>query len=281
MSAIHTPSSFDLQGHRGARGLRPENTIPAFLCALELGLPTVEMDVVISADEQVIVSHDPWMDATICSTPDGSPVPKNEARSHNIFEMPSEKVVQYDCGRRPHPDFPEQKSMPASKPLLREVIQKVEEAGREQERAVFYNIEIKSRPRWQGTYHPDPKTFARLVYDEVVDQGVRERTILQSFDPRVLKAIRSFAKPVRIALLVSQQHDQGIDRNLEWLDFTPSIYGPDYRLVDEELITQAHDRGMQVIPWTVNARSDMEQLARWGVDGLITDYPDRGLFLLE
>ena len=275
---VHIPGGFDLHGHRGARGLRPENTLVAFRHALELGVSTLEMDVVVSADQQVVVSHDPWMDPTICTAPNGKPIKENEGPAHNIFDMPVEKVKQYDCGRRPHPDFPGQTPVPATKPLLREVVQMAE--AFERSRPVFYNVEIKSRPDWEGTYHPDPDTFAGLVYDTMAAAGVQARTILQSFDPRILQALHAQSSPVRLALLVSPSYDFGLGQNLEWLGFEPAIYAPEERLVDRALVEAVHERGMQIIPWTVNERAAMERLAAWGVDGLITDYPDRGQFLL-
>ncbi len=275
------PEGFDLQGHRGARGLMPENTIPAFRRALELGVTTLEMDVVVSADSQVVVSHEPWMSSVICTRPDGTPVPPGRDEEFNLFKMPYAEIARFDCGRRGHPDFPEQEPVAAPKPLLRDVLRMAEAYAAEHDRApIFYNIETKARPAWDGTFHPSPERFTELLYAVVEEAGVADRTTIQSFDPRTLRVARELDPSLGLALLVGRAGGP-LAENVERLGFTPTIYSPDYRLVDRALIEAAHERGMEVIPWTVNERADMERLQRLGVDGLITDYPDRALFLLE
>jgi glycerophosphoryl diester phosphodiesterase len=275
------PPAFDLQGHRGARGLAPENTIPAFRRALDLGVTTLEMDVVISADGQVVVSHEPWMAHEICSRPSGAPVQEDEAREHNLYRMSYAEIEQYDCGRRRHPDFPRQEPQPAVKPLLRDVIAIAESYVANHDRpAVFYNIEIKSRPDGDGKFHPAPETFARRVLDAVHEGGVAARTTIQSFDARALRATRRLRSgqddgaAVRLALLVMDGTAGTLPDQLDELGFTPAVYSPRHTIVNEALLRAAHDRGLRVVPWTVNERADMRRLIRLGVDGLITDYPD-------
>ena len=274
------PSRFDLQGHRGARGLLPENTIPAFLRALDLGVTTLEMDVVIAKDSTVVVSHEPWMSGVICKRPDGKWVVN--AKKHNIFEMTYDEVAQYDCGTRVNPRFPRQEKMNVAKPRLIDVIEAAEHYAQESGlRAVQYNIETKARPEWDGTFTPDPETFTRLLYDVLVETGVKDRAILQSFDVRTLQVGRRLDPSWRLALLISKDYDAGLAANLDTLGFIPEIYSPDYRLVDADLIREAHERGMLVIPWTVNALEEMQRLKALGVDGVITDYPDLGVALLD
>lgn len=281
------PSGFDLQGHRGARGLLPENTVPGFLRALELGVTTLEMDVVLSKDGFVVVSHDPYMTHDICTHPSGEPVTEEEEEGLVLYQMSYAEITGFDCGRRGHPRFPRQQPKPAEKPLLRAIIAAAEAyadtAGRP---APFYNIETKSRPSGDGRLHPAPEAFARTVLDVVAMKEVARRTTLQSFDPRTLRAARRLAEEgeaprVRLALLVAQENSEGLAADVEALGFTPDIYSPNFRLVDEALVEGAHARGMQVIPWTVNEEADMHRLKRLGVDGLITDYPDIGRQLLE
>lgn len=275
------PEGFDLQGHRGARGLRPENTMPAFRHALTLDVTTLEMDVVISADSQVVVSHEPWMSSVVCTQPDGSPVPSDRDPLFNLFEMPYAEIARFDCGRRGHPDFPQQKAVAAPKPLLREVIRMAEAYVSAHDReTVFYNIETKSRPADDGVYHPGPERFTRLLYAVLKDEGVTDRATIQSFDARTLRVAHTLDPALSLSLLVGRGGGD-LPVNVEALGFTPTIYSPDYRLISRKLVDAAHARGMEVIPWTVNARSDMERLRKFGVDGLITDYPDRARFLLE
>ncbi|MEF8866876.1 MAG: glycerophosphodiester phosphodiesterase family protein [Salinibacter sp.] len=275
------PNGFDLQGHRGARGLVPENTIPAFRRALELGVTTLEMDVVVSADGVVVVSHEPWMARAKCLTPDGAPIPEGEARAHKIYEMSYERIASYDCGRTLE-DFPEQESVSAPKPRLRDVLQMAETYDDTHDRGpVFYNIETKSRPDWDGTLHPEPETFVRRVLAVVTAAGVAPRTTIQSFDPRTLEAAHRQNATVRIALLVGRAGNQGLDDNLTTLSFVPDIYSPNAELVDDALVSAVHNRGLALVPWTVNDPDAMTRLIRLGVDGLITDYPDRARTVLE
>jgi len=274
-----TPEGVDLQGHRGARGLAPENTIPAFRRALAIGVTTLEMDVAIASDGTVVVSHEPWMAPEKCLTPDGERI--GDGPQHNIYDMSYEEVAAYDCGR-PLDDFPEQEATSASKPRLTDVIQMAETYVQEQDRApVFYNVEIKSRPEWDGTYHPKPTAFVERVLAAVEAEEVAPRTTIQSFDPRSLEAVRRRGASVRTALLVGWAGDDGLADNLNALSFTPDVYSPNARLVDEELVRAVHDRGITLIPWTVNEPEAMKRLLRLGVDGLITDYPDRGQTVLR
>ena len=282
------PDGFDLQGHRGARGLVPENTIPAFRRALELGVTTLEMDVVISKDGQVVVSHEPWMSHEICSLPSGAPIAEEEARSHNLYRMTYAEIEQYDCGQRRHPDFPRQETQPAVKPLLRDVIAMAESYVAEHERSlVYYNIEIKSRPAWDEEFHPPPKAFARRVLEVVREADATSRTTLQSFDLRALRAPREVRAEqggndaVQLSLLVGREAAGRLAEQLDRLGFTPAVYSPAYPAVDQALLQAAHDRGLRVVPWTVNERTDMRRLIRLGVDGLITDVPDVGMEVVE
>ncbi len=272
---IRTPDGFDLQGHRGARGLAPENTIPAFRRALELGVTTLEMDVAIAGDGTVVVSHEPWMAPDKCVTAKGEPI--THGKDHNIYDMAYEEVAAYDCGSQRLSDFPGQESQSAPKPRLRDVIQMAEAYTEEHGRvSVFYNIEIKSRPEWDGQFHPEPTAFVEQVLAVVTSEQVAPRTTIQSFDPRSLEAAHRQTAPVRTALLVAWGTDEGLAANLEALSFVPDIYSPDARLVSKDLVTTVHERDLHLIPWTVNDPAAMRRLLRLGVDGLITDYPDRG-----
>ena len=270
--------TFDIQGHRGARGLAPENTLPAFEVALELGVATLELDTVISADHEVVVSHDPWFSSTICSKPDGEPVTPEEEREHLIYQMPYAAVARFDCGKRGHPEFPRQKAQAAVKPLLRDVIAFSESYALEHARPqVRYNVETKSLPDGDGRLHPAPEIFVELIRNVVEETGIVGRFILQSFDVRTLQVAKQLELPIRLSLLISpgfQTTEGHLDAGLEDLGFTPDIYSPDFHLVTSDVVEMAHNQGMLVIPWTVNDADDMLRLREMGVDGLITDYPD-------
>jgi glycerophosphoryl diester phosphodiesterase len=278
------PAGFDVQGHRGARGLAPENSLPAFRRALELGVTTLELDTVISADSQVVVSHDPWMSEVFCTHSDGRPVQPGDDIA--IYDLPYAEVARFDCGSRPNPRFPEQALEPVAKPLLRDVIRLGEAWAKAHGRLVFYNVETKSRPEGDGRLHPPPAAFVDLVWDVVETGGVADRVTLQSFDVRTLQEARRRELPLRLALLVEDPGvlDDGeaalvrFRDGLDALGFVPDIYSPQFTLVTAAVVEAAHPEVL-VIPWTVNVRAEMERLRALGVDGLITDYPDRAVGL--
>ncbi len=270
----NSTKKLDFQGHRGSRGLLPENTIPAFLKALDLGVTTLEMDVVITKDHKVILSHEPWFSHEIALDPEGNTISEEEERSHRIFDMEYSETQGYDVGSKPHPRFPDQEKMRVAKPLLSEVIAKAEEHAKNASRSLpFYNIETKSLPVGDSIFHPKPEEFVDLLVSVVKNAGVADRTIIQSFDVRTLQVAHQKYPELKLALLV--ENSESPEENLRVLGFTPDIYSPDFTLVNKELIAFARQKEMQVIPWTVNEREEMNELIEMGVDGLITDYPDR------
>lgn len=265
---------FDVQGHRGARGLMPENTIPGFLMALDSGVTTLEMDLAISKDKQVIVSHEPWMSASFCLDSLGNEIKPKEEKKFNIYKMTYAQVRKFDCGSKLNERFPAQQKFKAEKPLLREVILTVEKHIRNKTLyEVDYNIEIKSEKESDSKFHPKPAEFSDLVYN-LIDQYLPwDRVVIQSFDFRVLKYWHEKYPEVRLAALVENLNT--IDENIKELGFKPSIYSPDYKLLSKSEVKRVHALGMRLVPWTVNETADMEELKSWGVDGIITDYPDR------
>jgi glycerophosphoryl diester phosphodiesterase len=265
---------FDLQGHRGARGLKPENTIPAFLVAIDSGVTTIEMDVAITKDKQVVVSHEPWMSSEICLNKDGSPILKKDEKKFNIYEMTYEQVKLFDCGSKGNTKFPEQEKLATSKPLLSDVIVAVENRIRNyQLYEVDYNIEIKSAPEDDKKFHPLPEEYSDLVYN-VLDQYLpMERVVIQSFDFRVLKYWHEKHPEIRLSALV--ENKKSVQANLAMLGFNPSVYSPDFKLLSKEDIGDLHKLKIRVIPWTVNEEDDIKKIKAMGVDGLITDYPNR------
>ncbi len=265
-------SPIDVQGHRGARGVYPENTIPGFIYALEAGVNTIELDVVVSYDKKIVVSHEPWMSAAICSHPNGDSVKGSEEKSLNLYKMLYDEIASYDCGKRGNSKFPQQKTMPVYKPLLSAVIDSIEKTIRAKKlKPIQYNIEIKSMPKGDDDYHPKPEEFAKLVLDVIRKFPISDRVIVQSFDVRPLKKIRKINPEIKLAMLVAVG---SMSTYLRKLNFTPEVYSPNFRLVGKKLVTKAHNKGMKVIPWTVNDESEMRKQLEYGVDGIITDYPE-------
>ena len=250
----------------------PENTIPAFLKALELGVTTLEMDVIITRDRQVLVSHDPFMSHEFCRTPEGKDISAMEEYSHKIYEMNFEQVSHYDCGLRPHPRFPRQKKISVSKPLLRDVIEATEKFIKSHDMNTGYNIEIKSTPEGDNIFHPGPEEFTDLLMDVIKEKQVEKRSIVQCFDKRPLQYLHKKYPSISLSYLIDNNFIA--EENISELGFVPDIYSPDYTLVSQDLMKYAKEKNMKVLPWTVNDLPAIIRLYNMGVHGIITDYPD-------
>lgn len=278
MSVSSYGQDFDLQGHRGARGLLPENSLPAFRKALDLGVTTLELDVVITGDGKVVVSHEPWINPQICLDPEGKELTKETGKKLNIYKMTYEQVKSFDCGNKEHKSYPGQQRISVYKPLLSEMIIEAEKHIREfTGYPVHYNIEIKSEESDDTIYQPEPAEFSKLVYEVIDDKLPWERVNIQSFDIRILQYWNENYKNVTLAYLV--ENNQSINHNLAKLGFKPAIYSPGYWTIKKDDVEFLHSQGIKVIPWTVNKTEDMIRLKEWGVDGLITDYPDQAALL--
>ncbi|MEQ9285361.1 MAG: glycerophosphodiester phosphodiesterase family protein [Cyclobacteriaceae bacterium] len=272
--------TLDIQGHRGARGLMPENTIPAFLEALKIGATTLELDLAVTKDKELLVSHEPYINATYCLDSSGNEISKDQEKSFNIYQMSYEEVKSYDCGSKPHVHFPQQQKFKVRKPLLKNVVEAVDEYLKSSDgKKVNYNIEIKSSPSGDDIYHPGPAEFSGLVYDFIQEHLDPEQVNVQSFDFRILQYFHEKYPDITLAVLIGSEED--IDKNLDQLGFTPEIYSCAYKLLTAEKVKYLQKKNMQVIPWTINDSKDMERIIGWGVDGIITDYPDRTMALLK
>ena len=270
-----------VHGHRGCRGLLPENTIPGFLHALKLGVDVIEMDVVISADGQVVVSHEPWLNPQICLDPDGLPIPVTNGPLFNLYQLPYATIARCDCGRLRHPGFAEQVSQPAPKPLLRDVLSRVEISCHELRRLpVGYSIEIKSSLEGDGIFHPQPAAFLNLVVAELAAAQVLARTTILSFDARILQLTHQQYPDLATSLLLEEDLDWL--QQLQALGFEPTTLGPDFRAVTPTSVQALRTSfpSIQLVPWTVNAVADMSRIMLLKPEGITTDYPNRLLDLL-
>lgn len=270
----------DVHGHRGCRGLLPENTIPAFLKATDLGCDFLEMDVVISADGQVVVSHEPWMDHRICLDPSGDPIAEADERQHNLFLMTAARIREYDCGSLEHPDFPGQDQRKAFKPLLRNLLEMVDEHALLSGVAPpSFNIELKSDSALYGTFQPSPPEFVRIVLGVIDEIGLGDRCILQSFDPAILEVLHAERPEIPLAFLVEDAAT--LEQQLARLSFPPKIYSPHYSLANTALLSAVRAKDMELVVWTVNEPVDIKRMLDLGVDGIISDFPDRVITLLD
>ncbi|MFK7906214.1 MAG: glycerophosphodiester phosphodiesterase family protein [Chitinophagales bacterium] len=274
-------NQFTFQSHRGARGLMPENTIPAFLKSLEYGVTTFELDVVITKDRQVVVSHEGWFSHHFCTKPNGTPVLEAEEKNLRLYDMTYEEIRQYDCGLRQNAKFPQQQTLAAYKPLLKEVIEVCNEYTQKHShylQKVFYNIEVKTEDEaGDGIFQPPPAEFAQLVYDEILSCKIADRVLVQSFDVRIVQAFKKINPSLPLSLLVYNEHS--LEWNLNKLGFLPNVYAPYYKYISPELLKQVHQKGMLLITWTVNDFKDIQRLLDMGVDAIITDYPNLKLEL--
>ena len=266
---------FDTQGHRGCRGLMPENTIPAMINALDLGVTTLEMDAVITKDNKVVMSHEPFFNHEITTKPDGSYVAEFEEKSLNIFLMTYDEVKKYDVGIKPHPRFPKQKKMNVVKPLLSDLLDSVQNYMANHKRPLpYFNIETKTTPATDNVYHPEPAKFVETLMGVIREKEIQERVIIQSFDFRTLQYLHDKYPSVKTAMLIEDYDKRGLKDQLKALGFLPTIYSPEYSLVTEDLVKSCHGQKIKVIPWTVNDKPTIDKLKALGVDGIISDYPD-------
>jgi glycerophosphoryl diester phosphodiesterase len=233
------------------------------------------MDAVITKDKQVILSHEPFFNHEITTGPDGKYITEQDERNLNIYHMTYAQTQTYDVGLKPHPRFPNQRRLKATKPLLREVIENVEAYHKlKGGPAVFYNIETKTKPATDNTYHPAPEEFVRTLMNVIGSEKISNRVIIQSFDFRTLQIIHKRYPAVHTAALIEDFDKRSLEEQLKALGFMPTIYSPAYSLVTKELVDKCHERQIKVIPWTVNDKAAIEQMKAVGVDGIITDYPD-------
>jgi glycerophosphoryl diester phosphodiesterase len=265
----------DKQGHRGCRGLMPENTIPAMIKAIELNVTTLEMDVVITKDKKVILSHEPWFGRDITTKPDGTFMGEREERRFNIYWMTYEETQTFDVGLKPHPRFPNQEKIKVTKPLLSDVIDAVNKEMMTRKRSpVRYNIETKTNPAGDAVFHPKPDEFIELLMGVIKDKGIEDVVNIQSFDFRTLQYLHEKYPSIKTAILIEDFDKRTFEEQIKRLGFTPTTYSPHFSLVNESLVKKCHDKNIKLIPWTVNDRTRIDELLKVGVDGIITDYPN-------
>ena len=271
----NSPYSLDIQGHRGCRGLMPENTIEAFKKAIELGVHTIELDVAVSKDGFVVVSHEPFMSRTTCLDANGLEIPEADDKKHNLYQMTFDEIKQFDCGTKYHQKFPDQKKFKTYKPSLDEVIK----ASKKLNPNIKFNIEFKSRPKYDEIFTPNPKDFVAIVLEVVNENDAFEAVNFQSFDLRVLEEIKLQSPNMKVALLIDGNED--IWSKLTSLSYLPEIISPYYKLLDAKIVRNLQAENFKVIPWTVNNQDELKKFIGYKVDGIITDYPDRLLSILS
>lgn len=269
------PPGFDKEGHRGCRGLMPENTIPAMLKAIDLGVNTLEMDIVFTSDNVAILSHEPFFNHEITTKPDGKLIDEKDEKNYNIYKMSFVEMQRFDVGLKPHPRFLQQKKMAVHKPSLANLIDSVENYISEKKVAkIYYNIETKTQPATDNIFHPAPVAFVDMLMKVIKEKKIEDRVIIQSFDMRTLQYLHKKYPAVKTALLIELTDRNSFRKQIKDLGFIPSIYSPEQGLVTPNLIGSCHEKKIRIIPWTVDDKKEILRLKAMGVDGIITDYPN-------
>ena len=286
--------AFDLQGHRGARGLAPENTLPAFATALSLGVTTLELDTAITKDGVVVIAHDLTLNPDITRTKDGSWLPQ---RGPAIHALTFDELQQYDVGRlRPNSNyakgFPDQKAVDGTRiPKLVDLFALVRKSGNEQ---VRFDIETKISPL-APSETPDPETFAKTLVAMIQQEGMAGRVTIQSFDWRTLQVVQKIAPEIPTVYITVQQSAMdtiGVTKSagspwtagIQYKDHGSvpkmikaaggTIWSAYFGDLTEFKVNEAHGLGLQVLAWTVNDPAQMKKMLDIGVDGIVSDRPD-------
>ncbi|MDZ7880909.1 MAG: glycerophosphodiester phosphodiesterase family protein [Saprospiraceae bacterium] len=263
-------NNFTTQGHRGARGYLPENTIQSCCRAIELGADGLEVDVCVSADKQIIVSHEPFMSRLICSFPDGKPV--NTEGGLLLKNMTAREIQQFDCGSRGNARFSTQQPVKCFKPTLYELVSGVHTFCELRKLPQpFWNIEVKSHPKWYGRLVPKPSIFCTLL-KHPLSILPKNGFYVSSFDPFFLRVLRREMPKIPLAFLT--EHRETFSDSCKRLGFSPTIYSPFYKNITTSMVENVHKRGVKLMTWTVNDAATMRRLKNMGVDGIITDFPD-------
>jgi glycerophosphoryl diester phosphodiesterase len=285
--------AFDIEAHRGGRALRPENTLQSFANALSMGVDTLELDMGVTRDQVIVVSHERGLNPDLARAPDGQYVP---APGIPFVKLTLAQVKKYDVGRiRPGSayaaKFPDQLAVPGTPiPTLHEVFELVRRSA---DRHARLNIETKIDPSHPDE-SPDPEHFVELVLALLRRDGFSDRVMIQSFDWRTLQLVQKSAPAIPTVYLTQQQGSDAsvfTDKPSPWTaGFDPQNYGhsvpraikaaggaiwsPFFGDVDQRSIDEAHGLGLRVVVWTVNRSEDMARLIKLGVDGIISDRPD-------
>ena len=252
---LHAASGILVHGHRGARAMYPENTIPAFQYAIGIGVDVLEMDVAVTKDNVLVISHDPHINAEICTGPHPGIA---------IHELTLAELRQYDCGALKNPHFPKQHPVPGTRiPTLDEVLDLA------RGNSVQFNIETKSFPD-HPELTPPPEVFSKMMLDVIRKHKLESRSIVQSFDFRTLRAMHRLAPEIRLSALWENQARPFADVARE---AEAGIISPDFHLVTPEQVKASHAAKIEVVPWTADTPQDWQRLIDAGVDAIITDDP--------
>ena len=259
-STIMGQNEYKIFGHRGCRGLYPENTIIGFQKAIKMGVDGIEFDVVVNKNLQLIISHEPYIDTSYCISN------LNQEHSLNIFEMSLDEIRKIDCGTKYIDRFPNQIKKKEQKPTFEELEKKIKDFKGD------LLFEIKCNPDYVNKYFPDYKTYARTIVDETKDSPLLKNIIFMSFDWRILNELYKINSTSKYIFLSEKNN---FIKDLDFLNFKPFALGLDHKIISKSIIDSVHDQNQLVYAWTVNSFEIFKKLIEINADGIITDYPDK------
>ena len=271
VAACDKKPEIDVQAHRGGAGLYPENTKSAMKNALDLDVNTLEFDLQLSQDGQVVVSHDNYFHPRYATRPDGTLIQEEDPKEY-LYLMPYDSIVKYDVGLRPVDRWPGQQKVAEVKPLASDLIDFTESYAK---KPVNYNIEIKSWPgAGEGILWPDYKTFCNACVPLLLSKNLGDRLIVQCFDTRALNYRHEKWPELTLSYLTEAYDGGNIEQLLKNLTFVPEWWSPESSVVTPENVAWCHAHGIGVVPWTVDDPAEMTRLVDCGVEAIISNYPD-------
>ena len=271
LTACDKKPVIDVQAHRGGAGLMPENTRSAMQHALDLDVNTLEFDLQLSQDGQVVVSHDNFFDSRYATRPDGSLIQPDDPKEY-LYTMPYDSIVKYDVGLRFVDRWPTQQKVAEVKPLASDLIDFTESYAK---KPVNYNIEIKSWPgEGEGTLWPEYHVFCDTCIPLLLSKNLGKRLIVQCFDTRALNYMHEKWPELTLSYLTEDYDGGDIETLLKNLTFTPQWWSPESSVVTPENVKWCHKHGIGVVPWTVDDPAEMKRLVDCGVEAIISNYPD-------
>lgn len=270
------PKTFWKEGHRGAKGLMPENTIPAMIKAVQHNADFIEVDLYVTKDGQLLVAHDPYPNIRHTTYEDGREITAEEAKTFVWHQMNYEDIQKFDVGSKKYEGLDEQENLKVSMPLFGDLIDSVEAYTKAHGlKPVIYNIELKSSAHYDTIgYNATPEVLVDKTIELMKSKDVGDRYYIQSFDKRALIYTKQKYPNVPIGFLTGDPN-VSMQQHLDELGFIPDMYIPAAGITTKELVDSAHAKGMKFVNWTVNKPEEMQKLIDWGVDGIITDYMNR------
>ena len=282
-SCVNKESEYtvDVQAHRGGMGLYPEESLDAMINSVKLGVNTLEMDLCVTQDGVVILSHDLYFHHRYATYPDGTPVMSGDPKVY-LYHWSYSEIVKWDVGQKYNPEWPERNYMPEVKPVASDVIRAVEKYTADNNLPpMYYNIEIKSsEAEGEGVLWPEYHEFTDICMAMLESLNLGDRLIIQCFDERALNYINEKYPGHRLSFLW-EGYEKDFDHNMTLVNFIPEWVSPEHDNVDSLFMAKAHKLGMKVVTWTVDNPADMERLMDLKVEAIISNYPDRLLKAVE